>query len=93
MKYEENLPVAIDNSGSQNVAIYDESRVRPLDEDEIDLRALWRIVLRYRKLIGLILSVVVVTSLIVTLLMRPMYTASVSLEINLLAEIWSSFRM
>lgn len=82
MKYEENLPVAIDNAGGQSVAIYDESRVRSVDEDEIDLRALWRIVLRYRKLIGLILAVIVVTSLIVTLLMRPMYTASVSLEIN-----------
>lgn len=82
MKYEENLPATIDNVSGQSVAIYDESRQAQADEDEIDLRALWRIVLRYRKLIGLIFGVVVVTSLIVTLLMRPMYTASVSLEVN-----------
>lgn len=52
------------------------------NDDEIDLRALWRIVLRYRKLIGLIFSIVVFTALLITLLMRPMYTATVSLEIN-----------
>ncbi len=82
MKHNEQLPVSVDQVAGQGLALYDENRVRPHDEDEIDLRALWRIVVRYRKLIGLIFAVVVVTALVITLLMRPMYTAIVSLEIN-----------
>lgn len=84
MKHTEQFPVALDPAAGQAVAAYDENRIRgnASDEDEIDLRALWQIVLRYRKLIGLIFTVMVVTSLIITLLLRPMYTATVSLEIN-----------
>ena len=77
------LPVSLDQKTGQNVAIYDESLARrSVDEDEIDLRALWRIVVRYRKLIGLIFLVVVVTALLITLLMRPVYKATVSMELN-----------
>ena len=73
----------IEQAGGQNVAVYDEHLARnTIDEDEIDLRALWRIVLRYKKLIALIFFVIVLTALVITLLMRPMYTASASLEIN-----------
>ncbi len=73
----------MEQAGGQNVAVYDEHLARnTIDEDEIDLRALWRIVLRYKKLIALIFFVIVLTALVITLLMRPMYTASASLEIN-----------
>lgn len=71
------------NGSSNGVAVYDPNlNASSIEDDEIDLRSLWRIVLRYKKLIGLILAVVVVTTLLITLLMRPMYTASVSLEVN-----------
>lgn len=82
MKYNEQLPMAMDNNVGQGVAVYDESLTSRVDEDEIDLRALWRILVRYRKLIGLIFAVILLTSLVITMLMRPMYTATVSLEIN-----------
>jgi len=82
MNNPDQLPVALEQTHRQGVSVYDENLVRPVDEDEIDLRALWRIVVRYRKLIGLIFSVLVVTALMITLLMRPMYTATVSLEVN-----------
>jgi len=82
MNNSEQFPVTQDQLHNRGVAVYDDNLVRTNDEDEIDLRALWRIVVRYRKLIGLIFLVTVVTALMITLLMRPMYTATVFLEIN-----------
>ena len=75
------LPMRHQGGGS-SVAVYDPNINPSFDEDEIDLRALWRVVMRYRKLIGIIFAFVVVTVLLITLMMRPMYTASVSMEIN-----------
>ena len=76
------LPMPHSNNSS-GVAIYDPNlNASSIEDDEIDLRSLWRIVLRYKRLIGLILSVIVITTLLITLLMRPMYTGSVSLEVN-----------
>lgn len=75
------LPVPHNVTGN-SIAVYDPNANPLFDEDEIDLRAFWRIVMRYRKLIGIIFALVVVTVLLITLMMRPMYTASVSMEIN-----------
>ncbi len=74
------LPIAQPHSDT-SLSVFDPNSHRTRD-DEIDLRALWQTVLRYRKLIGFIFSIVVLTALLITLLMRPMYTATVSLEIN-----------
>ena len=67
---------------SNGMQVYDPNLRGVNDDDEIDLRALWQIAVRYRKLIALIFSVVVVTAVIISLLLRPMYEATVSIELN-----------
>ena len=66
----------------QVMAIYDPLHAYEVHEDELDLRELWRTVLKYRTTIGLFFAVVVVTTLIGTLMMRPVYRASVLLEVK-----------
>jgi succinoglycan biosynthesis transport protein ExoP len=51
-------------------------------EPELDLSSLWRIVLRHRKLILAVFCFSVITALISTMIMRPVYTASSYLELN-----------
>lgn len=51
----------------------------PRPEDRIDLRAMWRHVVRYRWLIALIVIVPMVLSAIVVSLMRPVYEADIVL--------------
>jgi len=78
-----NLP-AIRGQGESNMEMvaYDGNYERVVDEDEIDLRALWRTVMRFKKLIATIFVMVVLSALVVTLLMRPTYTASILMEVN-----------
>ena len=76
------FPTAQKQYSQSNVQVFDSNYANNEDEDEIDLRALWRIVRRYRRLIGVIFSVVVFTAFLVTLLLRPMYQSVVTLEVN-----------
>ena len=70
------------NSASTAATVYDPNSNVRFDEDEIDLRVLWRVIMRYRKLIAIVFAFAVLTTLLITLMMRPMYTASVSMEVN-----------
>jgi len=74
--------MAPEGDTSKSLKVFDPNQINQTDEDEIDLRALWRIFLRYRKLIGGIFLVLVVTALAISLLLRPMYKSTVSLELN-----------
>lgn len=69
------------NDGS--MIIYDPNANGPQVDDEIDLRSLWRIVVRYRKLIMLIFLIVVSVAAVTNYLKRPEYTASGLIEINI----------
>lgn len=51
----------------------------PHPDDKLDLRAMWRHVVRYRLMIGLIIIVPVVLSAVVVSLMRPVYRSDVLL--------------
>ena len=70
------------NTASTAATVYDPNSNVRFDEDEIDLRALWRVIMRYRKLIAIVFAFAVLTTLLMTMMMRPMYTASVSMEVN-----------
>nr|MBX2846814.1 polysaccharide biosynthesis tyrosine autokinase [Acidiferrobacterales bacterium] len=76
-----NLPVMQQASG-QAVALYDPHVNEGIEYDEIDLLALWRIVLRYRRMIVLIFVLVVAASGAMTMLKRPIYNATALLEVN-----------
>jgi capsular exopolysaccharide synthesis family protein len=50
-------------------------------EDEIDLREIWAILVKHRWTIATFFGVVLVTTVIATLLMRPVYKASAMIEV------------
>jgi len=66
----------------QALTLYDPNINNRFDEDEIDLLALWRVVVRYRKLIALILVLITVGAAVSSMLKRPVYSATALLEIN-----------
>jgi len=70
------------NQSTDSLPVVNANLSQGIDQDEIDLRALFRIMVRFRRLIASIFFVVLLTSLIITLLLRPMYSSSVSLEVN-----------
>ena len=77
-----NFPAVPESKSNGEVQVFDPYQNGNIDEDEIDLRALWRTVLRYRKLISVITLLVIITTLLITVLLRPMYQATISLEVN-----------
>lgn len=88
MNHPNNLPRAGANFPSERVrgdgslVVYDANANQGLADDEIDLRSLWRIVTRYRKLIILMFLIVLGVAAVTNTLKRPEYTASGLLEIN-----------
>lgn len=52
------------------------------EDDGLDLRELWRIALKYRRTILLFAGIVIVTVAAATLIMRPVYRASTTLELT-----------
>lgn len=82
----EQQQIAVSNDtnaiGSSKAIALHTGNLHEVQDDLIDLRALWRTLVRYRKLIGMIVGVFLLTTLTLTLLLRPMYTASVTIEIN-----------
>ncbi|MCG6871614.1 MAG: GumC family protein, partial [Gammaproteobacteria bacterium] len=65
-----------------DLAAYDPYSQARLPDREFDLRELWNTIVKYRFTILIFLSVIVVTTAVATLLMRPVYRASVLVEIN-----------
>jgi len=82
MNNNNHFPVTQKKHTADSIQVFDPNQINNVDEDEIDLRALWRIVLRYRRLIGAVFSLVIITAVLITLLLRPMYESTVSLEVN-----------
>jgi capsular exopolysaccharide synthesis family protein len=68
-------------SGGRGVALelFEEKRA---DDDEIDLLAYWRILLKRRWLVLGVLGAVVALALVATLMMPPVYRASATLQID-----------
>lgn len=66
----------------QEVAIYDPYTWPGPSNDEFDLRRIWHIVRRYRLLIVTVVAVCMVTTLIFTLMMRPVYRATALVELK-----------
>ncbi|MCF7993490.1 MAG: polysaccharide biosynthesis tyrosine autokinase [Chromatiaceae bacterium] len=52
------------------------------DDDSIDLRELWRIVVKYRRTIALFTAIVVVTVVVATMMRLPEYRATAVLEVS-----------
>ena len=53
-----------------------------IDDDSIHLRDYWRVLLRYRRLILAVFGFCVISTAVVTFTMRPVYTATSSVEIE-----------
>ena len=66
------LPVAIDTRYSEPVA----------DQDEINLRQYWQVILKHKWTVLIALAIVFLSTLVATLLMTPIYRASTTLEID-----------
>jgi len=76
-----NLPV-LNQRSNRELALYDDDLNRPPIEGELDMRALWRVLVRYRRLMSLIFVTVVVAAMATTMMKREIYSASALLEIN-----------
>jgi len=73
------LPVA---AGSHQVAVYNPYTQPEWVDDEIDLRRLWQIISKYRWTIFAVFAVCVITTLIASMLMRPVYRAASLVEVK-----------
>ncbi len=76
------LPIFRSDRNAQEIIAYDTHTNQRLPDDEIDLRSLWKTVIKYRWTIASISFLFLVTTVIATLLMRPVYRAEVLLEIK-----------
>src|SRR5690554_5003110 len=85
---DDNLPVRRDDArlpataGSRALAIEMFDDRRGGDEDEIDLLAYWRILVKRKWLVLGVLGTVVALALIATLMMPPVYRATAVLQID-----------
>ena len=64
------------------VALYDPKVVVPEDDDSIDLREYWRVLVKRRWTVFGVLAIVVAATVMATLLMVPEYRATATVEIN-----------
>lgn len=69
------------NNGRQ-VAVYNPYTLPDRDSDQLDLRRIWHIIKRYRWLIISVVAVSVITTVILTMMMRPVYRATVLVELK-----------
>lgn len=72
-------PYSYENTGA--MAPYDPYRTDQND-DEIDLREIWRIIVKHRRTILLFTTIVLITTLFATLMLRPVYRATTLIEIT-----------
>ena len=67
---------------SHQLATYDPYANAYVPEDEIDLREIWKVITKHKGLILTIFSLFVITTIIATMLMRPIYRAEALIEIK-----------
>ncbi len=83
-----NLPhpnqLALVDAGNRQIMAYDESaaRSREVDEEEIDLREYWRVIVQRKWTIIFFTLIMVFGAFIATYLMTPIYRSSVTLQIE-----------
>ena len=70
-----NIPVLHDEIGSNQIAVHDPYANAYIPEGEIDLRDIWKVISKHKGLIFTVVSLVLITTVIATLLMRPVYRA------------------
>lgn len=73
---------AVQNTGQIQQYDYAQHNSQDDDDDEIDLRELWQVIMRRKWLIMTIALLVFMVSLISTLMMKPTYRASATLQLN-----------
>jgi len=80
----EQMPAVYSDADNQQLpAVFDGRFERRVEEDdELDLRLLWKKILRYKTLILSLFLLFFASALAISLLLRPMYTATALLEIN-----------
>lgn len=77
------IPVLRDgNSHGYQMAIHDPYANQQVPEDEIDLREIWNVITKYKGLILTIFALFLITTVVATLLMRPIYRADALIEIK-----------
>ena len=64
------------------MAVYDPYANAQVPEDEIDLREIWNVITKYKGLISVIFALFLITTVVATLLMRPVYRAEALIEIK-----------
>ncbi len=69
-------------ANSQNLAVYDPYTWPGPSRDEFDFRLLWHIMRRYQWLIFSVVAASVVTTMILTFMMRPVYRATALIELQ-----------
>ncbi|MEA3292342.1 MAG: polysaccharide biosynthesis tyrosine autokinase, partial [Pseudomonadota bacterium] len=76
------LPIPRPEQGPHDLVAYDPYANTYVPDDEIDLRELWRVITKHKGTIFTVLTLVLATTVIATLLMRPVYRAEALLEIK-----------
>jgi succinoglycan biosynthesis transport protein ExoP len=66
----------------QQLAIHDPYANAYVPEDEIDLREIWNVITKHKGLILTVFSLFLITTIVATLLMRPVYRAEALIEIQ-----------
>jgi len=69
-------------NGQHQMAVYNPYTQPEWVDEEIDLRQLWRIISKYRWTIFAVFAVCVVTALVASMLMRPVYRAAALVEVK-----------
>lgn len=69
-------------TGGHQVAVYNPFLVSGREGRDLDLRQMWQIVKRYRWLVASVISVAILATLMLTLMMRPVYRASALVELK-----------
>lgn len=69
-------------TNGRQVAVYNPYTLPDRDSDQLDLRRIWHIIKRYRWLIISVVAVSVITTVILTMMMRPVYRATVLVELK-----------
>lgn len=69
-------------AGSHPIAVYNPYTLSKSQYDDLDLRRIWQIMKRYRWLILSVVTVSVITTMILTLMMRPVYRATTLVELK-----------
>jgi len=72
----------VDARGHQQMVAYDPFQQHAEDDDTIDLREYWRILVKRRWVVASVLGIIAVAALLSTILMIPMYQSTATVQIT-----------